>query len=277
MYIFPRQFRLHNVFTSEVDRAKTSQKFQDYTLREDEISPSFQPGKNGESTLPKIPKRLRGMASHLVERLQVRHERCSYNELLRHYCPSPLQPARRVHSNNTITRASVYPTRGPNPTQVAVPQNRPRGRKYTRKPPQQLSPVLQFDTVAELACPPAHVSAFCQSVLSTIIPNDFWGEGDIMEHNRATLLKKVDRFIKLRRFETMSLHEVTQDLKVRIGTSLILRSDSVLIRHVYRFPISSGSSSHTSKARKLVKQTRPSVWNCFKSSSTMSSILCSYP
>lgn len=35
-----------------------------------------------------------------------------------------------------------------------------------------------------------------------------------MEHNKAIVMKKVDRFIKMRRFETMSLHEVAQDLKV---------------------------------------------------------------
>jgi telomerase reverse transcriptase len=32
MYMFPRQFGLHNVFTSQVDHTQTAQKFQDYTL-----------------------------------------------------------------------------------------------------------------------------------------------------------------------------------------------------------------------------------------------------
>ncbi|KAL6357993.1 hypothetical protein LRP88_08172 [Fusarium phalaenopsidis] len=59
MYMFPRQFGLHNVFTSQVDFTKTSQKFQDYTLREEEIAPAFQP-KPGQTgiQMPKIPKRL---------------------------------------------------------------------------------------------------------------------------------------------------------------------------------------------------------------------------
>lgn len=60
----------------------------------------------------------------------------------------------------------------------------------------------------------AKVSAFCQSVLSSLVPDGFWGECDIMQHNKAMVLSKVDRFIRMRRFETMSLHEVTQGLKV---------------------------------------------------------------
>lgn len=37
-YIFPRQFGLHNVFTSVVDRYETSLPFKDYFTREEEIA-----------------------------------------------------------------------------------------------------------------------------------------------------------------------------------------------------------------------------------------------
>jgi len=86
MYMFPRQFGLHNAFTATVDKSQTAQRFQDYTLREEEIAQKF--GKKGKNT-PYIhcPKRLRGSLKHLVRRLQVLHGRCSYTELLRHYCP----------------------------------------------------------------------------------------------------------------------------------------------------------------------------------------------
>lgn len=93
MYIFPRQFGLHNVFTSVVDRRMTAQRFQDYTLREEEITAKFPVAKEEEARdkkkrLPShIPKRLRGKAAHLVGRLQVFHTRCSYTEMLHHYCP----------------------------------------------------------------------------------------------------------------------------------------------------------------------------------------------
>lgn len=89
MYIFPRQFGLHNAFTSHVDHTKTAQKFQDYTLREEEIFATF--SKNSEDVTQRldarVPKRLRGKAEHLVERMQAFHARCSYAKLLGHHCP----------------------------------------------------------------------------------------------------------------------------------------------------------------------------------------------
>lgn len=89
-YIFPRQFGLHNVFTSVTDNRQTVQPFKDYTMREDEIAQARRRtrsiGANDESQ--KIPKRLRGMVLDLVQKLQNRNKRCSYVELLRYYCPS---------------------------------------------------------------------------------------------------------------------------------------------------------------------------------------------
>jgi telomerase reverse transcriptase len=85
MYIFPRQFGLHNVFTSDVDPRQTVQPFQDYTLRKDEINKNFPPPMSS-----KIPKRLRGRAASLVQKLQIQHSRCPYKKLLEHYCPVSL-------------------------------------------------------------------------------------------------------------------------------------------------------------------------------------------
>jgi telomerase reverse transcriptase len=90
MYIFPRQFGLHNPFTTDVDPRQTVQPFQDYTLREEEINRLF-PG----DKVPKIPKRLRGLATSLVKKLQIQHSRCPYKELLDYYCPVRLITALR--------------------------------------------------------------------------------------------------------------------------------------------------------------------------------------
>ena len=85
MYIFPRQFGLHNVFTEDVDPRQTVQPFKDYTLREDEINARY-PGAED----PKIHKRLRGKVIQLVRKLQIQHDRCSYKKLLEYYCPVSL-------------------------------------------------------------------------------------------------------------------------------------------------------------------------------------------
>lgn len=75
-------------------------------------------------------------------------------------------------------------------------------------------PTVQFSSLDELATPTSSVSAFCQAVLSKIVPNDFWGSGELQTHNKAAFLKSIDHFVKLRRFETFSLHELSQGLKV---------------------------------------------------------------
>lgn len=93
-YLFPQQFGLHNVFTSCVDSRETVQPFKDYTLREQEIAQCQQrklQGANGpiskRVSKDRLPKRLRGPLLDLAGKFQRLHSRCSYNELLKHYCP----------------------------------------------------------------------------------------------------------------------------------------------------------------------------------------------
>lgn len=88
-YMFPRQFGLHNVFTSMVDPRETAQPFKDYTMREEELQ-------RREHNVPaarrdKIPKRLRGTLSQLISKMQRLHKRCSYKELLEHYCSTTVR------------------------------------------------------------------------------------------------------------------------------------------------------------------------------------------
>ena len=61
------------------------------------------------------------------------------------------------------------------------------------------------------------VSAFCRAVLSRLLPSEFWGMGDTKAENEKVFQRNVDRFIQLRRFESLSLHEVCQGLKVRVS------------------------------------------------------------
>lgn len=250
MYMFPRQFGLHNVFTSHVDTSKTAQKLQDYTLREEEIFSKFQKRTDGDGKPEldvRVPKRLRGKPEHLVQRLQAFHARCSYTQLLQHYCPvcltSPshtfqsrcdpencdapgkltkpqaghIAPESSSQCYSGSARAAVTST-------SRLPGKNSRGRKKTRHTrPGALASCLANDcsSLTELAVPVTHVSAFCQAVLLKIIPHDFWGQADVQRHNRKTFLQNVDRFVKLRRFETISLHDVTQGIKASVFSEYI--------------------------------------------------------
>ncbi|KGQ00641.1 hypothetical protein PAAG_12683 [Paracoccidioides lutzii Pb01] len=170
-YIFPRQFGLHNVFTSSVDPKETAQRFKDYTLREDEITRHiYQRQCNTISSevctqIPEnVPKRLRGEPVDLVQKLQKRHQQCPYAELLRYYCPTE------------VTAHKLLMT--------------------------------------DYATPTASVSAFCRAVLLKLVPNELYGDGENGIKNRDIIMRHVDSFVRLRRFESLSLHEVVQGLKI---------------------------------------------------------------
>ncbi|KAH8884463.1 hypothetical protein GQ53DRAFT_697644, partial [Thozetella sp. PMI_491] len=163
MYIFPRQFGLHNVFTSVVDRQLTAQKFQDYTLREEGIARRFVDSCQGSGSFKvHLPKRLRGLARDLTRKLQVLHQRCSYTEMLQHYCPAQeqIEAARRQRQAAGKSLQSRHA----------------KGRKKARLSLGAV-PSLQYASLVELATPIANISAFCQAVLARIIPDDFWGDG----------------------------------------------------------------------------------------------------
>lgn len=207
MYIFPRQFALHNAFTSHVDTTQTAQKFQDYTLREEEIVRKFRKFEGCTEVLDvRVPKRLRGKPEHLVQRLQTLHARCSYAALLQHYCPAQWH-ASDNHASQHCCSAKTASFSGTFSGDV------PRSRKKA----QQAASVAgkqKNTSLTELAVPVSKVSAFCQAVLAKIIPHEFWGCGDVQVHNLGTFLSKVDSFVKLRRYEILSLHEVMQGLKI---------------------------------------------------------------
>ena len=170
-YIFPRQFGLHNAFTSAVDLQDTSQPFKDYTLRESEIAKQqmrrrFRPG---QPSLPanKIPRRLRGSCFRLVERIRKRHSRCSSRALLDHYCPRSLLDS--LKQTNTFDQATVL----------------------------------------------ASVSAFCRAVIRKVFPPDAFGAGSSGVNSFGIIMRAVDSFVRLRRYESFSLHDVIQGIKVK--------------------------------------------------------------
>ncbi|KLJ10847.1 hypothetical protein EMPG_09861 [Blastomyces silverae] len=196
-YIFPRQFGLHNVFTSSVNPKETIQPFKDYTLREEEISrcknkrnrPPKAPEISSEID-EKVPKRLRGDLFVLIQKLQKRHQRCPYAELLRYYCP--------IENIGPPTLSLAGKSNHNTQSDVALNQ---------KKPPCKLQ-------MTDYATPPTAVSAFCRGVLLKLIPNELYGYGNDGIKNRDIIMRHVDSFVQLRRFESLSLHEVSQGLKI---------------------------------------------------------------
>ncbi|KAG2412542.1 hypothetical protein HFD88_010099 [Aspergillus terreus] len=224
-YIFPRQFGLHNVFTSVPNSRETSLPVKDYFSREEEIANAAkQRGSN------KIPKRLRGGIIELVQHLQNRHKHCSYGELLRYYCapksdgPWKFGPVVSQPENPEELPLGSEPLttqlRPFNETRTLLPKD----TGYTQDQNFSVFPeVTDGSTVisssrkislTDYATRPSAVSAFCRAVLRKLIPPQFYGTGRDKTCNRDILMKHVDRFVRMRRFESLSIHEVCKGIKV---------------------------------------------------------------
>ena len=170
-YVFPRQFGLHNVFTSAVHWKDSAHSYKDYTIRDREINRTkirwkarkATDSEEACSTEQPIPKRLRHGVAALVHSMRSRHAKCSYGSLFAHYCQKPSA----LWTNGSTAHAT----------------------------------------------PSAQVSAFCRAAVFKVFPPESWGQGDIRRHNVKILSRMIDRFVRFRRHETMSLHDVLQDIK----------------------------------------------------------------
>ena len=218
-YIFPRQFELHNVFTCTVDPKETTQPFKDYTLREQEILQVQRRTLlklNSDKIDPKtveqhLPRRLRGSAFNLVRKLQRLHSQCSYHELFKHYCPKTQFKGHERGKRTMGKRASRDTKTSMQPiTQVFPTLSSSSSISVTPK----LLAAPSNSSFTSLATPHSDVSAFCRAVLTNVIPNQLWGDSVQGLENKAVVMRHVDKFIRLRRFENMSLHTVCQRLTV---------------------------------------------------------------
>ncbi|TQS39003.1 hypothetical protein Golomagni_00480 [Golovinomyces magnicellulatus] len=192
MYIFPRNFGLHNVFTYDSIQTNTVQLFHDYTLREEEINSKFPSSKN-----PKIPKRLRGKIINLIRRLQILHKRCPYKRLLEYYCPTGKKITRELlesHSENYFPQISTEGSLG---TELSDFELFFKTRDDSAK-----------SSIMDYATPSALVSAFCRAVLLRLIPHEFWGHGDSQVHNCRIFHRNVDQFV-LRRSVIANSSKIT--------------------------------------------------------------------
>ncbi|KAL9095597.1 MAG: hypothetical protein Q9165_002029 [Trypethelium subeluteriae] len=181
-YIFPKQYGLHNAFVSQTDSRETTHAFKDYTLREKEILSKCRqserntvsdPASSDDLKCLPLPKRLRGRPFELVAKFRRFHARCSYVELLRHYCPFPVHMDLRNHMGE-----------------------------------------LGQVSFLHYATPASQVSAFCRSAVVKVIPRELWGDGHTADHNRMRVLSYIDHFIKARKYESATLHDVLDGIKI---------------------------------------------------------------
>lgn len=88
-------------------------------------------------------------------------------------------------------------------------ENAAEGKAVAKRGPKRKVNLTDYATSASA------VSAFCRAVLLKIVPPQFFGDDAEGLANRKIIMKYVDAFIKMRRFESPSLHEVCSGLKVK--------------------------------------------------------------
>lgn len=189
-YMFPRQFSLHNVFVSHVDRRETSQTFKDYTMREEEIAA------HSDGIVSRLPKRLRGECSGLVRKFQRLNKQCAYRELIKHYCPVPMLDHPDIQTKRQSKgsmQSSQRPVVGRKPSEAQDGQGK---------------------DLVDLATPVAHVSAFVRAVIGRIFPIAFLGQGADGIANWKRLYRSIDLFVRCKRFENVSLAAVSSGITI---------------------------------------------------------------
>jgi hypothetical protein len=129
----------------------------------------------------------------------------------------------------------------------------------TSRPPEpQIS-----ERFTDYASNAGEVSGFVKAVIKRVIPHDFFGSGE----NKKLVLRMVDHFIKLRRYESFSLHDVLQGLKVH---PLFLQKNSILTL-LSSSPTSPGFgpplSGQTQSCPKPTKASDESYWQSLSTGS----------
>ena len=219
-HIFPKQFGLSNVLTSGTWVG---------TNREDEIENLTL--RNGRRA--PVPKRLQDSVITLAAKLQKLQSQCPYHILLRYYCPifvrlllifcagilftniaesiqqcdqgaqerrfkPPLIPKPAAPTGHSSLVAQVG---GPASTDILNDLN--VTTHTSALPLTKVSSTEHASSVGE-------VSAFVLSVIKRVIPRALFGGVE----NQKSIMGSINRFIRLRRFESLSLHDVMQGLKV---------------------------------------------------------------
>ncbi|KAK4334926.1 Telomerase reverse transcriptase [Rhodotorula toruloides] len=198
-YIFPRQFGMHNAFTSPKPRTSL-EVLPDYLDRELEIK------KLGSS---KTPSRLKVVLPHL-ERLALLSRRCNFRKVLDKRCPSKvnrksLSQDERSAVLELIGEMRTQVSRGElsvdiSHTSLVIPHGQTQANEQARSKPK----------LAEFACSLHEVDRYVQEIVREVIPKAFWGS----EQNFKLVQKQISSFLALRRYETTSLHALLQGFAV---------------------------------------------------------------
>ncbi|KAK4702528.1 telomerase reverse transcriptase, partial [Phenoliferia sp. Uapishka_3] len=199
-YVFPHQFGLKSPFSFVKQKWGA---IPDYGNREAEIE---------LLASIKTPNRLKE-ASGLVERMIRLQEKCRYRKLLDKCCPrkvsrngDPIGVEREQAKSALNTPTSPEPRTQLSRTDISIEVSQrslifPHGAEAAK------AKARAKPKFSEYACTPHEVDTFLRAVIRQVVPRDFWGS----EANAAVILDHVTTFVRLRRYETYSVHALLQN------------------------------------------------------------------
>ncbi|GAA5910442.1 telomerase reverse transcriptase [Sporobolomyces salmoneus] len=239
-YVFPSQFNLDNVFKRPESTVSGGKGINLWlSVRPDHEDRVVEIKKLG--TIP-TPKRLRSKVVPLLNKLIVLNQRCNYRKLLELKCPSkdlmsepPLTQLSRpnatpsfaaplssstatARTNSQQTSISASSNRIPDsqPSEQATNEGHQEEVVAEEEEEDSLRPIKpksgleKKPKLAEFACSPYEVESYVQAVVRDVIPRSFWGS----ERNRKLVFKQISQFLRMRRFESISLHSLLQGFSI---------------------------------------------------------------
>lgn len=190
-HIFPLQYKIHNVFSSEINRKETVQPLKDYTMREDEPVANL-----------RRPRCLSVAVADRIHRLHISHDRTSYKELLEYHCPARATEKPFEMSNTTLPSSS---------SEKVKTQRRFVERSVMATAPSCPVPGDAISNKQEIftnwSTSTSDVAAFVIAVLSSVSVGELLGVS-----NFQLFTKRVTTFISLRRYESMTLQNFMEGM-----------------------------------------------------------------
>ncbi|CAE6473739.1 unnamed protein product [Rhizoctonia solani] len=239
-YIFPLQYRLHNVFTCTLHYWENGGRFRDYRDREAEIK---------ELGPCKTPKRVK-VVLPLIQSLIRRHRRFNYQRTCQVICRSRVDISTSSELNqgkilelmseysHSVTSSYMFSQMPEKSYQVSHPSLvLPHGAS------EAALEVKLKPRFVEFACSHHEVLRYIKTVVDEVIPQAFWGSST----NRKVIDEHITTIITQRRFETITLHQLVQKLRIadfewlgetqdrRVAQSDALKRTELLREFIYWF------------------------------------------
>lgn len=198
-----------------------------------------------------LPPRLTG-ATAAFRKLISNHRHCRYCHLFLEHCRPPRDKRPRppldvssssgaMSSSGAASSKSPQPAAGPSVPRLETPETTQQPTsaslscyssdlaeaeraRESRRPPSRGSrdsditllrrewalKHLPMSELLQMHTPPERVAKFVRSVLTVLVPRRLWGS----KHNFQTFQKKLHAYLSLKRFETMTVHELVQGVRV---------------------------------------------------------------